>query len=190
MRRIVALLLLAASGSTLLTTSCASPATTKEVDLARKTFEEWAKAAVTGDAEKTLAGFSDSKKSEWLFERLEENDPIARRWRGELTGVARTDLDLWWGIAHKSGSGREPLRTTVLDHPTFIKLFREYFVQTAGAIKLQFSKLEIANVYGDDTGITVAVRCGQGAPTELYGLIYERDGWKIDTYRQPLATQK
>jgi hypothetical protein len=172
-----------------LTASCASaPATQTEV--ARKSFEEWARSAAAGDAEKTLAGFSDAKKSEWLFDRLEENDPIARRWRGELSGGVRTDLDLWWGIAHKSGNGREPLRTTVLDHPSFAKLFREYFMQTAHAIKAQLSKIEISNVYGDDTGITVVVKSSPGAPTELYGLIYERDGWKIDTYRQPLTTPR
>ncbi len=181
MRRIAAVLLLAMG--------CASQET-KQTDVARKTFEEWARAASAGDAEKTLAMFSDARKSEWLFERLEENDAIARRWRGELSGAARTDLDLWWGISHRNGNGREPLRASVLAHPSFIQMFREYFMQSANAIKNQLSKLEVTNVYGDDTGITVAVRCGAGAPTELYGLVYERDGWKIDTYRQPLASPK
>jgi hypothetical protein len=162
----------------------------KQTDLARKSFMDWAKAAAAGDAEKTLAMLSDARKSEWLFQRLEEGDPAAARWRGELTGPPRTDLDLWWGVAHKTGNGREPLRSTVLYHPSFINLFREYFMQSVGAIKSQFSKLEITNAYGDDSGITVTVRCGAGAPTELYGLIFERDGWKVDTYRQPLATPK
>jgi hypothetical protein len=173
----------------LLTASCSS-APPSQNEVARKSFEEWAKAAIAGDAEKTLAGFSDARKSEWLFERLEENDAIARRWRGELTGPARTDLDLWWGLAHKSGNGREPLRATVLDHPSFAKLFREYFMQTLQTIKAQLSRLEISNIYGDETGITVSVKSGPGAPTELYGLIYERDGWKIDTYRQPLGSPR
>jgi hypothetical protein len=48
------------------------------------------------------------------------------------------------------------------------------------------SRLQIAQVYGDDSGVTVAVRNGVGA-TELYGMIYERDGWKIDAHRQPLS---
>jgi len=177
-RRFVTVLLLAAG--------CASHEP-KQTDVARKSIEDWARAASAGDADKTLAMLSDARKSEWLFERLEENDPIARRWRGELTGAPRTDLDLWWGLAHRSGSGREPLRATVLAHPTFAQLFREYFMQSAVAIKNQLSKLEVTNIYGDDTGITVVVRCGAGAPTELYGMVYERDGWKIDTYRQPLA---
>jgi len=178
-RRFIAVLLLAAG--------CASQEP-KQTEVARKMFEEWARAAATGDAEKTLSMFSDAKKSEWLFERLEENDALARRWRGELTGGPRTDLDLWWGLSHKKGSGRDPVAATVLGHPTFIQLFREYFMRTVTAIKNQFSRLEVTNIYGDDTGITVAVKCGAGAPTEMYGLVYERDGWKIDSYRQPLAT--
>src|SRR4029453_11357007 len=72
--------------------SCAGPELS---DGARKAFEEWAKAASSGDAEKTLAGFSDANKSAWLFDRLNENDPRTRRWRGDLTGTPRTALDLW-----------------------------------------------------------------------------------------------
>ena len=188
MKRFAAVLVLA-GGWTLLSAGCATPEA-KQTDVARKTFQDWAKSAAAGDAEKTFAMFSDARKSEWLFERLEENDALTRRWRGELTGTARTELDLWWGVAHRTGNGREPLRSTVLAHPSFLQLFREFFMQSAGAIKTQMSKLEVTSVYGDDTGITVAVKCGAGAPTELYGLVYERDGWKIDTYRQPLSAPK
>jgi hypothetical protein len=173
-----------------LAASCSTPEV-KPTDNARKSFDAWAQAARSGDAEKTLAGFSDAKKSEWLYQLLEDNDPIARRWRGELTGTPRTQLDLWWGVSHKRGNGRdEILNAGVLYHPSFAKMFREYFMQTANSIRDQFSRLEIAQVYGDDSGITVAVKCVAGAPTELYGLVYERDGWKIDTYRQPLSVNK
>jgi hypothetical protein len=181
-RKFAALLLVAAS--------CATEEP-KETEQVRKAFEDWAKATMAGNAEKSLAMLSDAKKSEWLYDRLEENDPLARRWRGELSGPARTDLDLWWGVAHKRRSGRaESLKDTVLAHPAFIQLFKDYFGQTATAIRTQFSRLEIMKVYADDTGITVIVKCGMGAPTEMYGLIFEREGWKIDTYRQPLAMQK
>ena len=57
-----------------------------------------------------------------------------------------------------------------------------------GAIQLQMSRIQIAQVYSDDSGVTVAVKNGVNT-TELYGLIYERDGWKIDAHRQPLAPQ-
>ena len=39
------------------------------------------------DAAKTFAMLSDGNKSGWLYDRLEERDASARRWRGELTGT-------------------------------------------------------------------------------------------------------
>jgi hypothetical protein len=154
---------------------------------AREAFESWVRAAVDGDAAKTFFMLSDGNKSNWVFDRLEEGDASARRWRGELTGTARTDLDLWWGVAKQRQSGRdEPLPSSVLLHPALAQLFTEFFVRTASGIKIQMSRLQIANIYGDDSGVTVAVRNGIGA-TELYGMIYERDGWKIDAHRQPLS---
>jgi len=169
----------------LLAVSCAEGP--KQTDFAKKAFQDWAKAAASGDAVKTLAGFSDARKSEWLYERFLENDAIARRWRGSLTGEARTQLDLWLGVSGRHGNGRtEPLQPIVLDHPSFIAMFGEYFTLTARGIRDSLSRAEVAQVYGDDSGVTVAVKSGPGTPTELYGLIFENNGWKIDTYRQPL----
>jgi hypothetical protein len=174
-----------AAALVLLAVSCAEPP--KQTDFARRAFEAWAKAAASGDADKTLAGFSDARKSEWLYERFLENDAIARRWRADLTGEPRTHLDLWLGVAGKHGNGRaEPLQPIVLDHPSFAAMFRQYFALTAKGIRDLLSRAEIQQVYGDDSGVTVAVKAGPGTPTELYGLIYENNGWRIDTYRQPL----
>jgi hypothetical protein len=182
MRKLAALLLLAAS--------CAKD-DKKENAVVRGAFEEWVKYNIDGNAEKSLEMLSDAKRSEWLYDRLEENDGLARRWRGELSGPARTDLDLWWGIAHQHKSGRaDILKDSVLNHPSFIRLYRDYFAQNAALIRGQFSRLEILKVYADDTGITIVVKCGMGAPTELYGLTFERESWKIDSYAQPLAMQK
>ena len=118
MKKFAALLLLVAS--------CASEP--KNTDIARKAFEDWAKAAVAGDAEKTFSMLSDSNLADWLFNRLEENDPLARRWRGELTGRPRTDLDLWWGMSRKRGNGRaEPLASTVLTKaPQIVSSLQEF----------------------------------------------------------------
>jgi len=170
----------------LLLASCAGQEA-KETDGARKVFEEWAKVTAEGDADKNLSGLSDSFRSQWIYQLLEENDPPARRWRGALTGAPRTDLDLWWGVAHEKRDGRaEPLRATVLEHPTFRALYREYFERNARGIKAQFSKLEVLKVYGDNTGITVNVRCGAGSPTEMYGMIFD-GAWKVDTYKEGLG---
>lgn len=181
MRKLAALLLLAAS--------CADAP--KVSDGARKAFEAWAKAASSGDAEKTLAGLSEAYKSSWLYERLNANDPIARKWRGELTGAPRTALDLWWGQAIKHGSGREePLNGTVLEHPSFIKMFRDYFVLEAKMIQTGLSRAEVTEAYGDGTGVTVLVRSGPQMPVEYYQMVYEGTEWKIDLYRRPQPAGK
>jgi hypothetical protein len=180
-RKFAVLLVLAAS--------CAEAPT--QSDGARKAFQEWAKAASSGDAEATLAGISDRNKSDWLYDRLTENDSLARKWRGELTGSPRTALDLWWDQALKRGNGRDqPLQSSVLYLPSFTQLFREYFVREAKAIQTGLSRAEVTNTYGDDTGVTVLVRCGPGMPIEYYGMIYEGNGWKIDIYRPPQPTGK
>ena len=166
----------------LLAVSCAQPP--KQTDFAKKAFEDWAKAAADGDADRTLAGFTDARKSEWLYERFLENDAIARKWRAELTGTPRTHLDLWLGVSGRHGNGRaEPLQPIVLDHPSFVAMFREYFGLTAKGIKSKLSRVEVAEVYGDDSGVTVAVKTGPGTPTVLYGMVFEGNGWKIDTYK-------
>jgi hypothetical protein len=178
-RKLAVLLLLAAS--------CASEPP-QQTEGAKKAFEEWAKAASSGDAEKTLAGFSEGNKSQWLFERLNENDPRAREWRGNLTGAPRTHLDLWWGQALKNGSGRtEPLREIVLNHPSFIKLFRDFFTLEMKSIQTNLSRAEVTNTYGDDSGVTVLVKSGPGKPVEYYQMIYEGNSWKIDLYKPPQA---
>ena len=178
MRKFAALLLA-------LSASCAAEPP-KVADGARKAFEEWAKAASAGDADKTLAGFSHAYQSQWLYERLNENEPRARRWRGLLEGSPRTSLDLWWGQALKLGNGREqPLHGLVLNHPTFLQLWRDYFTAEALAIQTGLSRAEVAETYGDASGVTVLVKSGPGMPPEYYGMVYEGTNWKIDSYRPP-----
>ena len=177
MRKFAVLLVLAAS--------CATEAP-KETEGAKKAFEEWAKAASSGDVERTLAGFSDANKSQWLYTRLNENDLRTKKWRGELTGAPRTSLDLWWGQALKNGNGRdEPLHSIVLGHPSFIELFREFFTLEAQAIQTNLSRAEVTKTYGDESGVTVLVKSGPGKPVEYYQMIYEGNAWKIDLYKPP-----
>jgi len=172
-----------------LSPSC-GPSTLDRSGSAKVTFEDWVRACVAGDAPKVFNGMSDAYKSGWLFDRFDEADPTTRRWRGELTGEARTDLDLWLGVAKKRETGRESiLPISVLQHPSLTGLFKELFMKTYGGIKIQMSRIQIAQVYSDDSGVTVAVKNSMSS-TELYGLVYERDGWKIDAHRQPLTQSR
>jgi hypothetical protein len=172
-----------------LAASCASEtAATKSGNNAQEMFENWVRACVDGNALKVFRGMSDGYKSGWLYERFGESDSAARRWRGDLTGKARTDLDLWLGVAKRHGDGREEvLPNAVLEDPTLAQLFSELFKRDfeSGGIKIQMSRLQIAKVYTDDSGVTIAVKNAVGS-TELYGMIYDREGWKVDAHRQPL----
>ena len=153
-----------------------------------QSFEAWVKAFVNGDGDAVFNGMSDGLKSGWLYDRLAESDTAARRWRGELTGVARTDLDLWLGLAKKRNDGRKDnLPQTVLTHPSLPGLFKTYFVNE-GRLRAEMSRLAVGQAFADDSGVTIAVKNGQGS-TELYGLIVEGNGWKVDAHREPLGQQ-
>ncbi len=180
MKRLAALLFV-------LTASCGGD--TKDPSVAAvKAFENWVKAFVAGDGDTVFDGMSDGLKSGWVFDRLEDADPEARRWRGELTGPARTDLDLWLGLAKKRNDGRKDnLPPRVLAHPSLRELFKTYFVNE-GRLRSQMSRLAIGQAFADDSGVTVAVKNGQGS-TELYGLVVEGDRWKVDAHREPLGQQ-
>lgn len=181
MRKLAALLILVASAP-----GC-GPDTIDRKEHAKESFQNWVRDCVAGDAPKVFHGMSDAYRSGWLYERFEESDAVIRRWRGELTGQARTDLDLWLGVARKRGSGREePLPASVLTDPSLVQAFKELFMRTYDGVRVQMSRLAVAEVYSDDSGVTVAVKNGLGS-TELYGLLYERDGWKVDAHRQPLT---
>jgi hypothetical protein len=151
-----------------------------------KEFQDWVHAAAAGNGEKVFAGMSTGFKSGWLYDSLTQADPAARRWRGELTGLARTDLDLWLGVAKKRNDGRqEALPTTVLTHPSLKALFVETYAHEV-RLQQEMARVEIAQAYADDSGVTVAVKNGAGS-TEMYGLIPEGDGWKVDAHRDPLS---
>lgn len=171
----------------LLPASCGSDLKDPKV-AAVQAFENWVKAFVAGDGDAVYKGMSDGLKSGWIYDRLAESDPAARRWRGELTGTARTDLDLWLGLAKKRNDGRKDnLPQSVLTHPSMAELFKTYFVNE-GRLRNEMSGLAIGQAFADDSGVTIAVKNGQGS-TELYGLIVEGDGWKVDAHREPLGQQ-
>lgn len=171
----------------LLPASCGSDVKDPTV-AATQAFQDWVKAFVDGKGDLVFNGMSDGLKSGWVFDRLAESDPAARRWRGELTGIPRTELDLWLGLAKKRNDGRKDnLPPSVLTHPSLAELFKTYFVNESG-LRMQMSRLSIGQAFADDTGVTIAVKNGQGS-TELYGLIVENGGWKVDAHREPLGGQ-
>jgi hypothetical protein len=58
-------------------------------------------------------------------------------------------------------------------------------MQSLARVRQEFSTLKVAEVYADDTGASIAVRTTVGT-TELYQLIPEGAGWKIDHHRSSI----
>ena len=171
--------------------SCSSPPAPGQSEGATEAFKQWIQAAVDGNAQKTFDMLSLACKSEWIYKLLEQNDPTARQWRGTLTGPARTDLDLWWGRAHKEQSGRVYLlEPTVAADPSFFRLYQTYFTQAAGEIRAEFSRLQIAQVYSDDTGVTLTAKPSPTAAPVLCGFVFEGGGWKLDHMLEPVSRRR
>ena len=169
----------------LLLASCATETAIQRES--REAFESYIQAAVEGDPVKTFTLLSDTFKSEWVFQRLEVGDGPARRWRGELQGQARTDLDLWWEYCKKHRENRpraDRLPVSVLAHPSLPALWNEYFQADRNAYRVRFSGMQVMEVYPGDGGVTLTARNGEGR-TEMFGLIAETEGWKIDNHKPP-----
>ncbi len=176
MRRLLAALAFLASCSSL---------TARQEEI-REAFEAWRDGAAAGDAERTFRGMSAGLKSEWAFQRLAAGDSLALDWRARLTGTARTDLDLWLEHQKKYRKGRAlPLPATVLEDPSFGRMWADCFRRDLQAVKFQFAGLAVTSVYTDDNGATVVARNVLGR-SEMYSMALEPDGWKVDGHRESL----
>jgi hypothetical protein len=146
-------------------------------------FLAWVNHLIKGNADAAYRGLSESYKSQWLFTLLRREDRAAHAWRLKLEGRARTDVDLWWSYFRDKNDGRvEKLSTALLDSPGVLELWRNSFEEDKEAVKLQMSRLQIAEVFADPAGASIVVRNIEGK-TEMYQLIVERGGWKVDHHR-------
>jgi hypothetical protein len=175
------------AAAVLLLASCGSSGSrTEEEKQVLGAFEVWRAAAARGDAEATFLLLTDGNKSEWLFQRMLADDSVMRHWRVELTGSARTDLDLWFEHVKKNrGARAEPLPATVLTHPWLRLMYIDHFNLELEAVKAQFAGLLVTNVYADETGATIIVRNYAGR-SELYQMVVEGGAWKLDLHREAL----
>lgn len=166
--------------------SCAGP-TPQELQKQeiRGAFEAWRDVTAAGDVAANFAMLSDAMKSQWLFRRLQEDGDTIREWRGRLTGTARTDLDLWLVHNQKRKVQRaDLLPPSVRADPWLLEVYTEFFKPNLAALKAQFSRLSVQDIATDATGTTVRVGNADRS-AEMYQMIYERDGWKIDGHLEP-----
>jgi hypothetical protein len=159
------------------------------VEEAQAAFEKWVAVQRAGDAAACWEAMSPSYRSQWLFERALESSPAFQQWRGGLTGVPRTELDIWIDFCRRN-YGRiqraEVLPGSVYGHPSLLEYWKSTYSESADLVKAYFSRLEILSVSGDALGVSVMVK-GQSGRPELYGMVDLSGGWKIDQYRPASA---
>jgi hypothetical protein len=146
-------------------------------------FVAWVNQLVKGNADAAYRGLSEANKSQWLFDLLKRGDRTANAWRLKLEGRARTDIDLWLNYFKDKSDGRpERLPTEVLDSEGVLAVWRTTFEEQKDPIKVQMAKLRILEIYTDDAAASVIVRNVVGK-TEMYQMVFERGGWKVDHHR-------
>lgn len=155
-----------------------------ESQVAQEAFEEWLDSLIRGDGDAAWAGLSDGNRSQWIFDRLRDGDVPAHDWRKAWTGEARTQLDLWYFYHRDRTDPRvRTLPSGVLEAPATRALWARYFNDSLPEVKRQMTKLEITQVYAEGGGASVTARNLFGK-TEMYQLVFERGGWKVDHHRE------
>jgi hypothetical protein len=152
-----------------------------EMGDSRDAFEYWRGLVVDGRFSECVQMMTQSYKSQWLYDVLTKGDFSAGQWRAKLTGPARTDLDLWFSEAGKDASAGRVLMLprSVLAEPSLNPLLASYLVAERAELADQFRRLQIVKVSADEYGVTVLVHNRRGDP-ELYQLVVESGGWKVD----------
>lgn len=151
---------------------------------ARDAFRHWQDLIIAGKMAESVQMMTWSYKSQWLYDRLTEGDPLALQWRVKLQGNARTDLDLWIPQAATNTSlGRvRTLPPTVQADATLDPLFIRYLEDAALDLRYEFRKVEIVSVSVDRRGVSVQVRNSRGEP-EMYAMVIDGGRWKLDHHR-------
>lgn len=160
------------------------PERTPDQTVVEDAFMDWVDALVVGNATAAYLGLSELNKSQWLFDLLRGEDRGAHDWRLKLDAQTRTDVDLWYNyFKDKAADLRvQKLGSSVLDSPEILALWRRTFDGQKESIRLQMSKVQVTEVYTDGAAASLTVRNILGK-TEIYELIFERGGWKINHHR-------
>ena len=149
-------------------------------------FLTWVEHLTKGNTDAAYQGLSEQNKSQWLFDLLRAEDRAAHAWRLKLEGGTRTDVDLWFNYFKEKRDVRvERLPTALLDDPSVRELWRSTFDSQKEAIQIQMSKIQISEVFAEVAAASIIIRNMQGK-SEMYQMIYERSGWKIDHHRQAM----
>jgi hypothetical protein len=151
---------------------------------ARTAFELWRDDILAGRMAEAVQAMTYSYKSQWVYDRLVENDPAALQWRTKLKGNARTDIDLWLSeTGASSARGRvHTLPPTVLSDPSVNVLLIGYLREAALELQYEFKRVKVVESTADNQGVSILIHNSRGEP-EMYALVIEGGMWKLDHHR-------
>ena len=146
-------------------------------------FQDWLDALIDGDATTSFRMLSDGNKSQWLFDLLKGEDRTAHAWRLKLEPQVRTDVDLWYNYFKDKKADRvDRLPSTLLDTPGVFAVWKATFDGQRENIRLEMSRIKVTSIYTDGGGATVTILNAINK-SEMYQMIIERGGWKIDHHK-------
>jgi hypothetical protein len=165
------------------------PERTPEAQQVEDAFRDWLDALIDGDAATAFRMLTDGNKSQWLFDLLKAEDRAAHAWRLKLEDKVRTDVDLWYNYFKDRKADRvNPLPTPLLDSPGVFAVWKETFDSQRENIRLEMSRVKVTSVYADGGGATVTVLNAINK-SEMYQMIIERGGWRIDHHKPGTGQQ-
>ncbi len=160
------------------------PEATPEELRVEDAFHAWLDALSSGDAATSWRMLSEGNRSQWLFDLLRAEDRTAHAWRLKLPGQTRTDVDLWYNFHKDRKLDRvAKLPSTLLDDPSLYAVWKATFDAQKESIRQEMSKIKVTKVYADGPNATVTV-LNAVSKLEMFQLIIERGGWKIDHHKE------
>lgn len=151
---------------------------------ARDAFEYWRGLVVDGKMREVIQTMTVSYKSQWVYDLCSTGAPGTAEWRARMTGIARTDLDLWLSKGGEDTSrGRvQDLPDTVIAEPTLQPLLVSMMEREKAAIASEFRRLQVVKVSADNHGVSILVHNQAGEP-EMYEMVLEGGGWKVNGHQ-------
>lgn len=150
----------------------------------REAFERWNASVAQGDVEAVYRGMSSGMKSHWLWTRIgDTSDNVTLRYVSSIDADTKPFLNDWMKANKNANPDRAfKLPMPVLTSAWLFNLFKETFQAGRAIAMSQADQRRVAEVYVDADGVSILT--SMKGTIELYVMVYEGDGWKVDGHRE------
>ncbi len=165
-----------------------SPEEERAREAARKMFAQWNESLAKGDAQATYVGMSCALRSDWLWRRMQDKvDSITPPHMDKLDADALLVLGKWSSIneghTKRTGSRATRLPESFLTSQWLFELYAAHFESVKAFAIGQAKMRKVVETYADQSGVTIIT--DSAGHKELYELIVEGDGFKVNMSREP-----